>query len=106
MKRMAFIILTTLLLNGCGTFFARSDWRDEGDGITKFYPATCIDGVLIASPFMPSMYERKPAYVPPLLGIAGLVDLPISLATDTILIPYDAWIYESPDYAQAEHDPN
>lgn len=68
-----------MICSGCATLFARS----EGSGgffslhTDGLYPATRLDAMLIIG--------KDP-------GIGGLflLDLPISLVFDTLLIPYDA----------------
>ena len=62
--------------------------------MTRYYPATCLDGEMVAGPFIPSNYDV--AGFPKLAGcfVLGIVDLPISLVTDTICVPADIWFYD------------
>ncbi len=95
--RKMIIILILPFLTGCGTFFARTGWRHEGSGIPRFYPATYIDGALIVSPTNQhnegrDSYSRRIG----LFGL-GLLDLPFSLVSDTLCIPWDIWNYQPRD---------
>ena len=65
-----------------------------------------MDTGLIAAPFLPNIYENQPLYKRSLATVVGLVDLPISLVTDTVFLPYDAWIYKPRKYSIPEYDPN
>ena len=79
--------LLLILISGCGTI-----QRHQIDGL---YPATKGDVFLIYAGF--SNFIHMEGKVPlsqqvilrPTLIIIGIVDLPISLTTDTLLMPYD-----------------
>jgi uncharacterized protein YceK len=96
MQKLILTIAMLPLLSGCGTFVARTGWRHEVAGIPQYYPATVVDAQFIASPFYilidsPSDYYESPSTLPRvILGcLVGVVDLPISLVTDTVCIPVD-----------------
>lgn len=68
------------------------------------YPATVADGFLIymGSSNVIHGHGHVPWYqqliLRPALIIGGLIDLPISLVTDTVLLPYDLYTYsKNPD---------
>ncbi|MFA6172798.1 MAG: YceK/YidQ family lipoprotein [Kiritimatiellales bacterium] len=94
MKKMMFVLFLLPLLTGCGTFFMRTGWRNELSDVPRFYPASYMDGVLLIAPCNPNFAEKS---MPSRLGMTciGLVDLPISIVTDTLCIPLDIWVYES-----------
>ena len=94
MKRILIILILTPLLNGCGTFVARTGWRNEASDIPRFYPASYVSGALLVGPCMPS--NDGWGSVPRRLGVMciGLVDLPFSLVTDTVFLPLDIWAYK------------
>lgn len=74
------IVAVTLLLSGCGTLFGRSGipsfYPNELSGPQRgIYPATQLDGKFLQSRFL----------------ILGLIDLPISLVTDTLMLPVDIY---------------
>ncbi|WP_227317140.1 YceK/YidQ family lipoprotein [Cedecea davisae] len=72
MQRGIVIALISILLSGCGTFASRDPFfRKPG-----IYPATRFD--------VEGMRELESPY-PVFLAL----DMPISLVTDTLLIPYD-----------------
>jgi len=78
---MRFLFLGFLLMicSGCATFLARTEGTGgfmsfHNDGL---YPATRLDAEFIMSD--------------PWLGGLSLLDLPMSLAFDTLLLPYDAF---------------
>ena len=87
--------MLTVLSSGCGTFVERFP-LDSHPKPPICYPATCFDGQLIAGPFIPDNYETSG--FPKLAGcmLIGIVDLPISLAIDTVCIPYDIYVWEHP----------
>jgi uncharacterized protein YceK len=97
MKKMILMLAMVPLLTGCGTFLARTPWRDEGI-LPRYYPATAVSGYCVAMPFMSEDRTHKPWPQRTLVGMMGIVDLPISLVTDTICLPYDAFIYRGRAY--------
>lgn len=99
MKQMMFILVLVPFLSGCGTFIARSQWRDEGI-MPRYYPATAFSGYCVAMPFLSEERTHKPLPKRALIGVVGVVDLPVSLVTDTICLPYDAFIYRG----RADHN--
>jgi len=75
---------------GCGTVLTRTPARGlaswNGDPFPRFYPATCVDGGMIYDPGMEghdSTGQRTAR------RIGYFCDLPISLATDTLFLPFD-----------------
>ena len=91
MKSTICLLLLLPLITGCGTFIARTGNPDAGS-LWRVYPATGVDAALLTAPCNPneewgSMSRRFGA-----AGI-GLIDLPISLITDTICFPFDVADY-------------
>ncbi len=83
---MKFILLALLLitLQSCGSFISRMD--DMGDELPIVYPGVRFDMMLIEAenPHMPKTASR----------IMGVIDLPFSLAIDTVLLfVYDPFVY-------------
>jgi len=76
----------SIVLTGCGSFMARID--EPHGSRSAIYPGTCLDGQLISSPF------RGNIDVPPAKRAGscafGLIDMPLSVSLDTLLLPYDA----------------
>ena len=78
-----FLAVGLLLFCGCGTWMARSGWRYEGGGWPRYYPATWWD----LQALDPSQHLITDQLCPKPWGY--LIDLPVSLATDTICLPLD-----------------
>ena len=91
---MMFIVMLVPFLSGCGTFMARTPWRELGGGLPRYYPATAVSGYCVAMPFLSAERSSKSWQELTLFSAMGVVDLPISLVTDTIALPYDAFIYD------------
>ena len=92
MKKIMFMALIAPFLSGCGTFMARTQWREMG-GLPRYYPATAVSGYCVAMPFLSAERSSKSWQKRTLISVGGVVDLPISLVTDTIALPYDAFSY-------------
>lgn len=72
MKRIVTVALISTLLSGCGTFLSRDAFfKKEG-----VYPATRLD--------VDGIKESESPY-----PVFFAMDLPVSLVTDKLLIPYD-----------------
>ena len=61
----------------------------SSDKMPRYYPATYLDadtisGAFSSSPPSISVGERV------IFCVGGVIDLPISIVTDTLLLPYDA----------------
>jgi uncharacterized protein YceK len=83
-------------LTACGTVSTRTSLKTElSDDFPPVYPATYVDTGLITAPcrssFSGSAGKKAGAC------FCGLLDLPISLATDTLLLPYDLVVSASTD---------
>ena len=96
--KIIFSVLFSLIFAGCATIVTRvANPRNE---FNTYYPATCFDGGMIAFPFVAifgnpsgpeSAYAGALGFVyGPFLLVFGLLDLPISVATDTLALPFDA----------------
>jgi uncharacterized protein YceK len=87
MNRSLYLLALLPLITGCGTFIARTGNPDAGT-LWRFYPATGVDGALLTAPCNPN---EEWGSMPRRVGATciGLVDLPISLVTDTICFPFD-----------------
>jgi len=74
-----------LCANGCGTTTARQ-FKGNMAFFPKCYPATSFDASFISTPFHGSGHSFGTT-----LGCCafGVADLPISIVTDTVLLPYD-----------------
>ena len=72
MNRVVIIALISLFLSGCGTFASRDPFFNK-PGV---YPATRFD--------VDGIRELELPY-----PVFLVLDMPISLVTDTLLIPYD-----------------
>ena len=72
---------------GCGTVATRAMRSEFSDKFPAVYPATYCDVGLISAPcrssFSGSAGKKAGAC------IVGIIDLPISVAVDTLLLPYD-----------------
>ncbi len=96
--RVLTVILICILslpgLTGCGTFGARSELRDTMEP-PRYYPATYLDAVVWGKLFDP---VKDSSQILVRIGGACLIilDLPISLVTDTLWLPCDIWDYEPP----------
>lgn len=76
----------------------RSDLKDEEFYV---YPATVTDGMMIADafsgrPVILMASESRPTLFNAILGglfqlVVFGIDLPISIVTDTLCLPYDIW---------------
>ncbi len=85
------VLAFSVTISGCGTIGCRNDfkpnsfipWQPNGK-YTKVYPATALDCVNIyGAPFPVNVWY--------------FIDTPISLITDTILLPFDLIIWRSDD---------
>ena len=85
------------ILTGCGTIGGRQYPSLRAYPATSYYPATAFDADLVIlgkAGLFSSPSDRDGGHIPsPAIGIlaiiAGALDLPISLVTDTILLPLD-----------------
>ncbi|MDX1680920.1 MAG: YceK/YidQ family lipoprotein [Akkermansiaceae bacterium] len=83
-----------LLLGGCATSFVRSDINSSS---TELYPATRFNAEAIVETGMkgePLFVMEDPDYREPtstrvLTTVVSLIDLPFSLVTDTLFLPWD-----------------
>lgn len=77
--KLASIIISAYLLSGCGTLLARAGAADLGSSKktshAPVYPATVYDVALFSTPYFPIF----------------LLDLPISIVTDTLMLPVDLY---------------
>ena len=115
MKALLTCILVALFTSGCAMYGVRLSGReypaDSGMHDTRLYPATMYDARLIAFPVTGYLDVNAQAYSPTphsryggrvdgrdcCLGMAvmttvpvvGLIDLPFSLVTDTVMLPLD-----------------
>jgi uncharacterized protein YceK len=71
--------------------FARTDLRGlaYGEKIPQCYPATYVDGALIGESFTSDNPNNSGA-ARFFVCIGSVIDLPISLVIDTLILPYDA----------------
>lgn len=79
--------------SGCGTVVSRTGIHTLSDKPQpRYYPATCWSSRMIAAPAHPEDGSSggRAAWC-----LAGSIDLPISLTTDTLLLPYD--IFKKPE---------
>ena len=79
------LLLVVMLCSGCGTFIARVEFKDDlGNGL---YPALKLDTAMIKGCLDPdgTIFAQK-SYV---IAALTMLDVPVSVATDTLLIPAD-----------------
>lgn len=96
-KPLALVALAACT-NSCATALVRSN-----DSPPSIYPATQLDaeaiwesGVL-GGPIFPMPHgERNNIPGRIMITLGGLIDLPISLAIDTVLLPFDLYHVASP----------
>lgn len=104
MKKIPCAILLIMLLSGCATSFVRFNPEKEKEMRNDFigiYPATILDGMAVAAPFVPIFvkFEGTDAsegkamcyFFGPFLLVGGLIDMPISIVSDTLMIPFDLY---------------
>ena len=93
MKNIFCIVVISILISGCGTI-VREDIKHDTN---MPYPATTLDGGLIIASFSPTppgsgegfnWYDGSLLMRTVIFG-CSIIDLPISLVVDTILLPYD-----------------
>ena len=77
------IIVAMLLPSGCGTISAFQE-RDD------IYPATTMDILFWTAIVCYTEYPENLVYVPA-VSLFTLIDIPISLTTDTLMLPYDLY---------------
>ena len=101
MIRIAAIIYIALLLSGCGTISARTSSANEG-----LYPATSIDGMCIVTGGgnwdndHPSLLSKLIGWT--ILTPCWVIDLPVSLVSDTVMLPLDIRMSKATEYEQAK----
>ena len=78
------LLLPIALTSGCGTFAARSGGWVDRSSLPKFYPATSLDAGMISGRGAGDDKDKAG------WALVGLVDLPFSLVTDTVCLPFDA----------------
>ncbi len=81
------LLCEVFLLSGCGTWAARVGRGELTDEFWPVYPATYCDVGFASAPFRPmdEVSNGKRAG----MCVIGILDFPISVATDTLLLPYD-----------------
>ena len=92
----AFLLLTICampLLVGCGTLTTRALRSEFSDEFPPVYAAVYCDAGLLSAPCRPM--DDVGAGKRTAMCVAGLFDLPISLAFDTLLLPYDIYVVSS-----------
>lgn len=77
------IVVAMLIPSGCGTISS----FQERDGL---YPATTMDVLAWSVILSYSEYPENLVYVPA-VSLFTLIDLPISLTMDTLMLPYDLY---------------
>jgi uncharacterized protein YceK len=98
-KLIGLLTLVCLFLTGCGTTRARSDFRTESLTKQELYSKRYIYGGVredvkwIGAPWLDTEMKNDAqggglVYMEMPLG---LIDMPISMVIDTLLLPYDAW---------------
>lgn len=96
----SFLILAPLLLacTGCGTILARNaltayDFEDPTKRIVApVYPATVIDAGYISASVSGHYGDKKISAGDRVVVCFGVIlDIPISLTTDTLCLPYDIY---------------
>ena len=93
------IALVTLALSGCGTIMGR---QDIAPGDIRTYAATRTDGAWIwACVSGNSIFQEKGTGMERLAGrtivpLCFLVDVPVSLVTDTVMLPVDIYYIDWP----------
>jgi len=96
-----FLVGCACVFTGCGTAATRTGAKSEfSNKFPPVYPATYVDAGFISAPcrsgFTGSAAKKTGAC------IMGLIDLPISLATDTLILPYDIYKVISTEGDSAE----
>ena len=94
--RICICILCAFTCAGCMSLGATFDNKNKnaGSGLVdetkKVYVGTRIDAVMATLPFRKEFWTEKsgPGDIRLVAWIIGVVDLPLSLAMDTILLPY------------------
>ncbi|MCL2760426.1 MAG: YceK/YidQ family lipoprotein [Desulfuromonadales bacterium] len=82
--QLLFLILLLFSLFGCGTILA----REHGSMYPgELYPATRFDAESIHSDFEPCSF----ICIAPFGTIFGVLDMPFSVVSDTLLLPYDIY---------------
>ena len=82
---------------GCGTIAGRHYPSLRSEPPTSYYPATAVDAYFVVmgtASLFSSPSDRDGGHIPPpawgvMMIPFGILDLPISLITDTILLPLD-----------------
>lgn len=80
------VLLSVMICSGCATITSRQ-MLDP-----MLYPSTKFDAAWLGEALFPSPqfnYFEGRSYT---LAAICIVDLPISLVTDTVLLPYDVWM--------------
>lgn len=91
MRKTVIALPVFLLMTGCGTFLARRG-DPHAASLPHVYPATYLSGTFVVAPWSegggldPMPYRLS-------LTAVGIVDTPISLLTDTLCLPFDAFLW-------------
>ena len=104
MRNMLVVLMLGYWCAGCGTILMRRDRIDKGIPIdSRVYPATTFDLMCIAE-CSHAVVDRGHTHMPldhALFGvIVGVIDLPVSLVVDTVMLPWD--LASSPREEQTE----
>ncbi|MCK5845657.1 MAG: YceK/YidQ family lipoprotein [Victivallales bacterium] len=99
--------ITSSLATGCATI-CRNDI--QGEGVRTVYPASITDIYLFSMSFQKYDFLITSHNDPLALRITeraivipiSIIDLPISLITDTILLPYDIWRIQTEKHSNNE----
>jgi uncharacterized protein YceK len=92
--------ITVILFSGCGTIITRSGALGLGSwdsGLPPVYQATVLDTKIAFGP------SSEPVGQQAAQRLAFFIDLPISIAADTLLLPFDL-LPESPQERPQMHD--
>jgi hypothetical protein len=101
MKMRLFVLLNIFILTSCATTVVRTGFphslSKHDQELMRFYPATILDGGSIylalspgleKEPILESVWKRRV-----ILFIGGLIDMPFSLISDTVILPYDIYLF-------------
>ena len=101
---------SAILMTGCATAFVRSSATSFTEPV---YPATVFDarilwecGVQGKPPLAPADPKQKnPPAARAAFILGSVIDFPLSIAFDTLLLPVDLVRASSPDTTQSQPDP-